>query len=229
MELPKELTEKIYKLISSAKADGKIRRGANETTKSAERGEAKLVVSAADVTPPEVIAHLPLISKEKSIPFAQVPAKSELGAAAGLPVGTAAVAVVGAGEERKLLDDITKSLKVLAGPAKPSEPPAGSDTQEKQVPLRPEDSSSRASSDQKKVAEAKPAEAPKEEKKPAEKPAPKPEAKPAEKKAEAPAEAKPKEEPEEKKEEVEEKAKPEEEPKAEEKEKEEKGEEPTKE
>ncbi len=114
-EVPKELADKVYQLVEKARNSGKIRKGANETTKSVERGEAKLAIFADDVNPPEVVMHLPIISKEKSIPCVSVPTKAELGAAAGLPVGTAAVSVVDAGDGKKLLQDIAKSLDILSG------------------------------------------------------------------------------------------------------------------
>ena len=57
---------------------GKIRRGTNETTKAIERGIAKLVIIAEDVTPPEVVAHLPLLCEEKKIPFIFVPTKEDV-------------------------------------------------------------------------------------------------------------------------------------------------------
>ena len=53
-ELPKDVIENAYEAIEVAKTTGKIRKGTNETTKAIEKGEAKLVVFAKDVTPPEI-------------------------------------------------------------------------------------------------------------------------------------------------------------------------------
>jgi len=99
---------KYYEAIEVAKATGKIRKGGNEVTKSLERGEAKLVLVAGDITPPEVTMHIPLLAKEKGIPCKEVPSKEELGAAAGLPVATAAVAIVKEGDAKDLIKDIAK-------------------------------------------------------------------------------------------------------------------------
>lgn len=125
MEATDELAAKIYGLVEAVKVDGKLRKGANEATKSIERGEAKLVIVAKDVNPPEVIMHLPLLCKEKDIPFVHVPAKNELGAAAGLPVGTAAVAIALAGDAKRKLDEVLDNIKALEKkPAgKPKEKP----------------------------------------------------------------------------------------------------------
>ncbi len=92
---------KILEIVETARATGKIRKGVNEATKSVERGEAKLVVAAEDVSPPEIIMHLPILCEEKKIPFAKVNSKLELGRAAGLDVPTAAIAVADAGEAKK--------------------------------------------------------------------------------------------------------------------------------
>lgn len=95
--------DKYYEAIEVARATGKIRKGGNEVTKSLEKGEAKLVVVAKDVSPPEITMHIPLLAKEKGIDCVQVGSKEELGAAAGLHVSTAAVAIVKEGEAKNLV------------------------------------------------------------------------------------------------------------------------------
>ncbi|NTV23307.1 MAG: 50S ribosomal protein L7ae [Nanoarchaeota archaeon] len=100
--------EKAYEVVELAKTTGKIRKGTNEVTKAIERGTAKLVVYAKDTNPPEIVMHIPLLCKEKKIPCVEVPSKEELGAAAGLGLGTSAVAVVEAGEGAGLLKEFTQ-------------------------------------------------------------------------------------------------------------------------
>jgi len=151
-EVPKGLVDAVFQVLEEAKRSGKIRKGTNETTKSVERAEAKLVVIAEDVSPPEIIMHIPMLCEEKEIPFVFVPKKSELGAAAGLPVGSSAIAVVNAGEAVRQLKDVVKQIETLSGKkAKPAEKPA---EKPKEAPKKAE----------------KPKEAPKKEEKPAEKP-----------------------------------------------------------
>ena len=86
--------EKILEAVEIARTTGKIRKGANETTKAIEKGLAKLVVFAEDVTPKEVVMHLPLLCKEKNVACLAIKKKEDLGAAAGLAVATVAVAIV---------------------------------------------------------------------------------------------------------------------------------------
>ena len=106
-----ENIEKAYEAIEVAKNSGKLKKGANEVTKAVEKGKAKLVVIAADINPKEIVMHLPLLCEEKKIPCVIVPKKEELGAAAGLPVGTSAVAVTEEGEAKKLIKEISSKPK----------------------------------------------------------------------------------------------------------------------
>jgi large subunit ribosomal protein L7Ae len=102
-----ENVEKAYEAIEVARTTGKIKKGTNEVTKQIERGQAKLVVFAKDTNPPEVVMHLPLLSKEKGVPCVEVPSKEELGAAAGIQVSTSAVCITTAGEAVSIIKEIT--------------------------------------------------------------------------------------------------------------------------
>ena len=110
-EVPKEMLDKVYEALEVAKTTGKLSKGANETTKVIEKGKAKLVVIAKDTAPPEIIMHIPLLSEEKGVLCLEVPSKEELGAAAGIQVGTSAVTVVQEGEAKSLIADIIKKTK----------------------------------------------------------------------------------------------------------------------
>jgi large subunit ribosomal protein L7Ae len=105
-QVEKDVMEMVYKAIETAREDGKISKGVNEVTKMMERGDAKLVAIASDISPQEIVMHLPAIGKEKGIPCIQVGSKEELGAAAGLKVPTSAVAVVKSDKAKKLIDQI---------------------------------------------------------------------------------------------------------------------------
>ena len=110
-EVNKELIDKAYEAVEIAKKTGKIRKGTNECTKAVERGLAKLVLVAGDVNPIEVVMHLDPLCKEKNVPFVKVPSKEELGAAAGLNVGTSSVAIIKEGDSKDVINDISKKLK----------------------------------------------------------------------------------------------------------------------
>lgn len=112
-EVPKDLADKAYGAVEGARDSGKLRRGTNEATKAIERKQAALTVIAEDVEPVEVVAHLPALCDEKSIPYVYVPSKRELGAAAGIDVGCAAVVIASAGGVTDVVREITERIKEL--------------------------------------------------------------------------------------------------------------------
>lgn len=91
----------IYAIIEKARKTGKVEKGTNEVTKAIERGTAKLVVYAADVEPKEIVQHLPILCKEKSIPCHELDSKQKLGIAVGIPVAASSVAVIESGDAEK--------------------------------------------------------------------------------------------------------------------------------
>ena len=112
-EVPQELAEKALEAVEVARDTGRIRKGTNETTKAVERGQAKLVIIAEDVDPEEIVAHLPPLCEEKEIPYIYVPSKKELGAAAGIEVPAASVAIIEPGKARELVEEIATKVREL--------------------------------------------------------------------------------------------------------------------
>ena len=112
-DVPKELADTAYEILRIAKDSGKVKRGTNETTKTVERGTAKLVLIAEDVEPPEIVAHLPLLCEERKIPYIYVPSKEKLGEASGMDIRAAAVAVVEPGESSQMISEVTKKLSSI--------------------------------------------------------------------------------------------------------------------
>lgn len=88
----------VYEVIEKARKTGKIEKGINEVTKSVERGTAKLVVIAKDVSPKEIVQHIPTLCREKKILCEEVDSKEKLGISAGIKVACSAVAIIDAGE-----------------------------------------------------------------------------------------------------------------------------------
>jgi len=105
-EVSKDNENKAYEAVELAKKTGKLKKGVNEVTKAVEKGIAKLVVYAADVNPQEVIMHLKPLCEEKNIPCVIVSSREELGAAAGLDVSTASIAIIKEGESAQLIKEL---------------------------------------------------------------------------------------------------------------------------
>lgn len=112
-EMSKDLADKAYQVVELARDSGKLRKGTNEVTKLVERGDALLVVMAEDVTPEEILAHMPLLCEEKAVPYAYVPSKQELGVAAGLGKATASVAVTDPGKGKPMMDELLSAVRGL--------------------------------------------------------------------------------------------------------------------
>lgn len=119
-EVSDELVGKVLEFLSVAKDGGKIKKGINEATKAIERKTAKLVVVAKDVTPEEIVVHIPPLCKEMNIPYVFVNTRKELGEAVGIPIPTSAVAIENPGKGTEMLQDLLKRLPSEAnGTSKP--------------------------------------------------------------------------------------------------------------
>ncbi len=60
-----ELTVAILDLVQQASNYKQLKKGANEATKTLNRGISELIVMAADTEPLEILLHLPLLCEDK--------------------------------------------------------------------------------------------------------------------------------------------------------------------
>ncbi|PSP41610.1 50S ribosomal protein L7ae [Halobacteriales archaeon QH_10_70_21] len=112
-DVPADLEDDAIEALEVARDTGSVKKGTNETTKAVERGNAELVFIAEDVSPEEVVMHLPEIADEKGTPYVFIEAQDDIGHAAGLEVGSAAAAIVDAGEAQDDVEDISEKLEEL--------------------------------------------------------------------------------------------------------------------
>ena len=112
-EVPADLAERSLEALEVARDTGSVKKGTNETTKAVERGTAELVFVAEDVSPEEIVMHLPELADEKGIPYVFIETQDEVGQAAGLEVGSAAAAIVDAGEADGDVEDIADKVEEL--------------------------------------------------------------------------------------------------------------------
>ena len=102
----------IYELVDEVRKTGVVKRGINETTKAIERGKAKFVVIAKDVDPKEIVMHLPVLCKEKQVPYAYVSSKHELGRRAGIEVAASSIAIIDFGDYEEEAKKIIEKVRV---------------------------------------------------------------------------------------------------------------------
>src|SRR6056297_3108283 len=112
-DVPADLQEDAIEALEVARDTGSVKKGTNETTKAIERGNAKLVLIAEDVQPEEIVMHIPELADEKGVPFVFVASQDDVGHAAGLEVGSAAAAIVDAGQAEEDVDDIAAKIEDL--------------------------------------------------------------------------------------------------------------------
>ncbi len=111
-DVPEDVQNMALNAVEVARQSGKIRKGTNEVTKAIERMEAKLVIIASDVTPPEVVAHIPLLCDEKKVPYVYVNSREELGKRAGVQ-SAASVAITEAGKAEEDIKKISEEVSKL--------------------------------------------------------------------------------------------------------------------
>eukprot|EP01015_Nassula_variabilis_P019344 TRINITY_DN3262_c0_g1_i1.p2 TRINITY_DN3262_c0_g1~~TRINITY_DN3262_c0_g1_i1.p2 ORF type:complete len:132 (-),score=21.87 TRINITY_DN3262_c0_g1_i1:122-517(-) len=89
-----ELTGRLYDLIQQAASLRQIKKGANEATKTLNRGISELILMAADTDPLEIILHLPLLCEDKNVAYVFVPSKADLGKACGTTRNVIACSII---------------------------------------------------------------------------------------------------------------------------------------
>jgi len=84
----KKLSKKLMKLIKKGnKNKGIIRNGLKDVQTRLRKGDTGIVVFAGDVTPEDIMCHLPGVCEDKEIPYVYVPSKEDIGAALGRKKG----------------------------------------------------------------------------------------------------------------------------------------------
>ena len=78
------LTNTILDIVQQAANYKQLKKGANEATKTLQRGISEFIVMAADAEPIEILLHLPLLCEDKNVPYVFVPSKQALGRACGV-------------------------------------------------------------------------------------------------------------------------------------------------
>lgn len=80
----KKLAKKLFKLVKAASQQKDyLRTGLKDVFKRIRKGETGVVIFAGDVSPIEVMCHLPAVCESKNIPYVYVPSRKDLGHALG--------------------------------------------------------------------------------------------------------------------------------------------------
>lgn len=109
------MTNSILDLVQQASHYKQLRKGANETTKTLNRGISEFIVMAADAEPLEILLHLPLLCEDKNVPYVFVPSKIALGRSCGVsrPVIAASVTTNEASELKPQINALVNKIEKL--------------------------------------------------------------------------------------------------------------------
>ena len=79
-----KLSQQILDVVQQAANLRQLKKGANEATKTLNRGISEFIIMAADCEPIEILLHLPLLCEDKNVPYVFVPSRVALGRACGV-------------------------------------------------------------------------------------------------------------------------------------------------
>ncbi|KAJ5698138.1 hypothetical protein N7462_000143 [Penicillium macrosclerotiorum] len=78
------LSQSLLDLVQQASHMRQLKKGANETIKTLNRGISEIVILAADTTPLPLVLPIPLLCEDKNVAYVYVPSKMALGRATGV-------------------------------------------------------------------------------------------------------------------------------------------------
>jgi len=109
------LTTKILNLVQQAANYQQLKKGANEATKTLNRGLSEFIVMAADAEPLEILLHLPLLCEDKNVPYVFVRSKQALGRACGVsrPVIATSVTLNEGSQLKPQIQSIQREIEKL--------------------------------------------------------------------------------------------------------------------
>lgn len=110
-----KLTTELLDLVQQSSHYKQLKRGANEATKTLNRGISELIILTADTDPIEILLHLPLLCEDKNVPYVFVPSKTALGRACGVSRPVIACSVIGneASQLKQLISDLKVKIEQL--------------------------------------------------------------------------------------------------------------------
>nr|CAG4641371.1 EOG090X0JRW [Eulimnadia texana] len=113
----RKFTRKIYKFLKKAsKQKNYVRNGLKDVQRRIRKGEKGIVIFAGDVTPIDIMCHMPAVCEEKGIPYIYTPSRQELGHALGLKRTSLMVLVRQHDDYKDLYDEVAEEIKATPFP-----------------------------------------------------------------------------------------------------------------
>ncbi|XP_054481440.1 H/ACA ribonucleoprotein complex subunit 2-like protein [Anoplopoma fimbria] len=112
----RRLSKKLYKCVKKASKVKNIRRGVKEVQKFINKGEKGIVVMAGDTLPIDVYCHLPVMCEDRSLPYAFIPSKGDLGSSAGSKRPTCVILIKPHADYQDAYDECEAEVSSLPKP-----------------------------------------------------------------------------------------------------------------
>ncbi|XP_076892130.1 H/ACA ribonucleoprotein complex subunit 2-like protein [Bidens hawaiensis] len=107
----KKLSKRTLKLVRKAAEHKCLKRGVKEVVKSIRRGNKGVCVIAGNITPFDVITHVPILCEEADIPYVYVTSKEDLANAGATKRPTCCVMVLPKPTKGELAEEEQEKLK----------------------------------------------------------------------------------------------------------------------
>ncbi|CAG8771100.1 28433_t:CDS:2, partial [Racocetra persica] len=89
-----EFTLELMQVVRKASRKRHCRRGVKEVVKALKKGHKGLVVIAGDISPIDIITHIPILCEDFNVPYIYIPSRADLGFACATKRPTSVVMIV---------------------------------------------------------------------------------------------------------------------------------------
>ncbi|PVU98524.1 hypothetical protein BB559_001500 [Furculomyces boomerangus] len=116
------LKKKLLKVVKKATKHKHVKRGIKEVVKGIRKGDKGLVVLAGNISPIDVISHVPVLCEENNVPYIYVNSKEELGFAGLTKRPTSCIMIIPGGkggkapeydEYKESFVEVSKTIKTI--------------------------------------------------------------------------------------------------------------------
>lgn len=116
----KSLAKKIYKVVKKAyKNKSNVINGLKNVQKSIRKGQKGIVILAGDITPIDMMCHLPAMCEDRDLPYCYVPSKMDLGSCMGPGSSErccVSLMIIENPELKEAYKELKEQIKVLPAP-----------------------------------------------------------------------------------------------------------------
>uniref|UniRef100_R4FMF8 Putative box h/aca snornp component n=1 Tax=Rhodnius prolixus TaxID=13249 RepID=R4FMF8_RHOPR len=113
----RKLTKKNIQVYKKASKNREYcKSGLKLVQSSIRKGATGLVILAGDVTPVDVMIHLPAVCEDKDIPYCYVPSKEDIGTAMGVTRGVIAILIIDHSDIQENFAEVLAEIQALPIP-----------------------------------------------------------------------------------------------------------------